>query len=516
MEMPHVKPGTLLNKFLVLARLIDRQASVRPSLSSLFFCSITFSFPFDMQRILVFFTLYLSVSLCLYIPSYTPGKMRPLSKREPIFDPFRSVGSKSKPTNEGFSLLLRRSEDFITIHPHLRSVRALNRVFERHAGRLGKLNKRNFQHPVWKQHQDLLEQDLDNRCLEDCDEDQDQANIATANQNTHTLASEKSTSNTSVVLDDSGHDVAYISTINIGNDNKPFRVIMDTGSSNFWVRGSSCQSVACENLSALDKADSSTPQSTKPRWQIVYGSGSVGGVPVLAKVSFSDQDDLSIDKMTFGLATSLTRAFLNGRADGIMGLALTEANTQHVPTMMDQLEKSGLLKAKLIGVSLDRQQDHTKNGKVDFGFVDSTKFTGNLVTENNESTHGLWEIAVDDVLINGQGIGLHSRTAIIDTGTTLAIVSPADAKAMFAHIQGAQADGQGSYSVPCNTKDTIAISFGGKPFEIPHEDWIGEPLDNTGSHCLSKIIGERVGSNNQMLLGDVFLKSVIYFLVHNI
>lgn len=78
-------------------------------------------------------------------------------------------------------------------------------------------------------------------------------------------------------------------------------------------------------------------------------------------------------------------------SDGILGLALTQANAQGVPTVMDQLANNNMISSKLIGVNLQRAGE-SNDGEISFGVVDNTKFTGSLSILPNVATNGLWEV----------------------------------------------------------------------------------------------------------------------------
>ena len=94
---------------------------------------------------------------------------------------------------------------------------------------------------------------------------------------------------------------------------------------------------------------------------------------------------------------------------------------------------------------------------------------------------------MDAVTADGQDLGLTGRSAILDTGTTLIIAPTADAEAVHAAIPGAQSDGQGGFTIPCNTNTSIALTFGGQSFDIDTRDLAFTPVDNTGTTCASGI-----------------------------
>lgn len=84
------------------------------------------------------------------------------------------------------------------------------------------------------------------------------------------------------------------------------------------------------------------------------------------------------------------------------------------------------------------------------------------------------------------------------------------AKAIHAAIPGAMMEStdSGSFSIPCTTKVSLSMTFGGTEFAIDPRDYVGDPIDDSKSQCLSNISGQQVGTDSQFLLGDVFLKNV--------
>lgn len=147
------------------------------------------------------------------------------------------------------------------------------------------------------------------------------------------------------------------------------------------------------------------------------------------------------------------------------------------------------------------------SGQVTFGGVDYTKFQGNLTLVPNFSTQGFWEVQISKISVNGRSI-LTSRTAILDTGTTLIIAPPDDADAFHAAIPGAISDGQGGFTIPCNTKAKVSFTIGGKRFGILPMDLTVQPVDpnDLEGTCISGVSSGEIGGVNQWLVGDVFLK----------
>jgi hypothetical protein len=121
-----------------------------------------------------------------------------------------------------------------------------------------------------------------------------------------------------------------------------------------------------------------------------------------------------------------------------------------------------LINAPITSYKISRFQDGLNDGEITFGGIDETTIDAStLVTVNNVNKQGFWEAAMT-ISIDGKDSGLKSRTAILDTGTTLIIAPPADAAAIHAQIPGAQSDGQGGFIIPCTTSTQLAFQFGGK------------------------------------------------------
>lgn len=134
----------------------------------------------------------------------------------------------------------------------------------------------------------------------------------------------------------------------------------------------------------------------------------------------------------------------------------------------------------------------------------SSKFTGPLVTFPNVSPSGFWEGQLDDITVDGKSLNLGPRTAILDTGTTLLVLPQSDVDALHAQIPGSAPDGQGGFTIPCNTDAVLAFSFGGTSFAINSKDLIFNQIG--GNRCTSGVTAGTIGGPTEMLLGDVFLK----------
>lgn len=108
---------------------------------------------------------------------------------------------------------------------------------------------------------------------------------------------------------------------------------------------------------------------------------------------------------------------------------------------------------------------------------------------------------MDAATVDGKDTGLQGRTAILDTGTTLIIMPAADATAVHNLIDGAKADGQGGFTVPCTTTASVAFTFGGQAFTIDPRDLAFTPATNDpNGDCISGISSGNIGGATEWLV----------------
>lgn len=179
-----------------------------------------------------------------------------------------------------------------------------------------------------------------------------------------------------------------------------------------------------------------------------------------------------------------------------------------MPTPVEALASAGLIDEAITSYKISRLADDKNDGEITFGGLDDTKFDpSTLVTFDNAATNGFWEGAMDSVSVDGQDLGLQGRTAILDTGTTLIVAPDADAQAVHAAIPGAQSDGQGGFTIPCNTNASVALTFAGQAFAIDTRDLIFAQADNTGENCVSGISSGEIDGDTTWLVSLLIWRS---------
>ncbi|KAF9353975.1 hypothetical protein BGX34_011281 [Mortierella sp. NVP85] len=308
-----------------------------------------------------------------------------------------------------------------------------------------------------------------------------------------------------VPLTDVRPDLEYYGTVSVGTPAQDVKLDFDTGSSDIWFPSVACTTKACKQHSRFDSSKSSTFKKDGRPWTIKYGDGStasgilgtdmvsVGGVAV---------------QQTIGLATQESSQFGSSPSDGLFGLGFnTIESVRGVKTFLDNAIAAGSLSKPVVSVFLPSiRRNGGVGGEYLFGDIDSTKFDGDL-TYVPVTKKGYWQINIDDAASsNGQSIG-QSSAGIIDTGTTLIIVSDAAAQAIHDGIEGATLDQQAGWLVPCSltsSTDNVSFTMGGKAFNVPVADLAYEPLDDGSGNCFS---GIQAGQEDLWILGDVFIKN---------
>ncbi len=207
------------------------------------------------------------------------------------------------------------------------------------------------------------------------------------------------------------------SEIVIGTPPQTFKVILDTGSSNLWVPGQDCGSIACFLHTKYDSSASSTFKPNGSDFEIRYGSGSLTG--------FISQDtvqigDIKIKKQDFAEATEEPGlAFAFGRFDGIMGLGYDTISVNKVVPPFYSMINQGLIDEPVVSFYLsDTQNGDGDESEAMFGGVNKDHYTGKM-TKIPIRRKAYWEVDLDAITFGDATAELEDTGVILDTGTSL-------------------------------------------------------------------------------------------------
>ncbi|KAJ7058495.1 acid protease [Mycena amicta] len=379
--------------------------------------------------------------------------------------------------------------------------------------------------------------------------------------------------NTDVLaLDGAAFESEYLVNVTVGGQN--FQVILDTGSSDFWVAHKDFSCFALNDTaipaSACDFGPAQFDPALSPTFQplpnttffVRYGSGEfLAGLTGFDTLTIGD---VSVTQQEFGIPDQ--NAFLgDGVSEGVLGLAfpgLTSvynvsdrhqaAGVNHIvydPFFVNAV-KQGKVKNPYFSHSLDRptleeQENDPFVSKLGFfslgGIVPVPTKAESTVTLpvigyapdangffvpslNTSQPHYrlLWySIIVDGyVFPASQNLTTASNSTFFDSGTTLNLL-PSPIAAAYNAPWAVFNEELGLYVVDCATKSPPAFSvlLAGKEFTIDGRDMVvpqADLKDASGNVvCISGIQDNGpVEEGSTFILGDVFLHNVV--VTHNV
>ncbi|KAI8342352.1 aspartic peptidase domain-containing protein [Chlamydoabsidia padenii] len=314
-----------------------------------------------------------------------------------------------------------------------------------------------------------------------------------------------------VDLDSVFVDVEYLGTIGVGSPPQYFKMNLDTGSADIWIPAEPCETCLGHNIFNPKQSSSFLP--INETWSLRYGDGSgVRGVTAGDTIKIGD---VSVANQTIGLANALSPDFVNDRyMDGIIGLAFPSLSyTGETQSVVERLYEAGAIAEPVVGVFLGHIGDAGGKGEAVFGGVNPDHYTGNVkyipVTQKK-----YWQVDFGGIEIGDQSIPTTKVQAIIDTGTTLTVLTPALSKAFHDAIPGANYDTMYGWIVPCkpaNGNQVVTFNLGGMDFPVRIVDMIRERSSpDDPSLCYS---GVAEANSNLVIMGDTFLRN--YYSVYD-
>ncbi|KAL3418883.1 Endothiapepsin [Phlyctema vagabunda] len=294
--------------------------------------------------------------------------------------------------------------------------------------------------------------------------------------------------------------VEYLVPVTVGG--QVLNLDFDTGSSDLWVFSSLLATASKTGHSIYSSAKSTTYKALSGyTWSIQYADGSgASGVVGTDTVKIGGT---TVTKQAVELANKVSSAFVSDTSDGLVGLAFDNINTVS-PTKQKTFFTNA--KASLNSPLFAAYLPFNANGAYDFGYTDSSKYTGAIQYATVSSSGGFWEFPSTSYKVGSTVHTLSGQTGIADTGTTLILAADAAVDAYYAQVSGAKySSSEGGYVFPCSaTLPTLSFKIGPTYYAtIP-----GKLLNfgtTSGSTCFGSF--QSVGGGSQNIYGDVFFNA---------
>ncbi|XXH03078.1 hypothetical protein Hte_009468 [Hypoxylon texense] len=299
------------------------------------------------------------------------------------------------------------------------------------------------------------------------------------------------------------YDVEYLTPVSIGTPAQTLNLDFDTGSADLWVFSTELSSKYQSGHSVYSPSKSSTSKKLSGyTWDISYGDGSGASGDVYTDVV--NIGGVSFASQAVEAASTISTEFTEDtNNDGLVGLAFSSINTvspKSQKTFFDNVKSS--LTSPIFAANLN----HGAAGSYDFGFADSSKYTGSITYTSVSTSQGFWQFTAA-----GYKVGTTSYSTkvsgIADTGTTLLLLPDAVVKNYYGKVSGAQnSNAYGGYVFPCSASlPTFTYVVGPASFVIPAAYLNYAPVTDGSSTCYGGLQSSAgIGIN---IYGDIALKA---------
>ncbi|KAI0268191.1 acid protease [Gloeopeniophorella convolvens] len=313
------------------------------------------------------------------------------------------------------------------------------------------------------------------------------------------------------------NDMIYIANITVGGN--AYRVQLDTGSSDLWIKGQNTPLPNSEQTATLYNL------SYGIGWaygHISYSSAEFAGIPI-PKQAFLDVSSAQNPALTYGTSGILGLGFTSLSSIDAM---VNGTGSSSGRSLLYNLFNDNPHEPNFIAFSLQRSSDPTDE-------VEGTFLIGEVDPEyaavNNsapihtfpENSPMRWNLLLDAILVGPQAVPVTSTVAgapsnravaLLDSGTSYTYLPKDVCQAIYGNVPGAKLDqASGTWDVPCDAEIDLALQFDGQIFPVHPLDVVPKSLTEPGK-CMGSFIPQdfsSVGAGNfDMIVGDNFLRSV--------
>ncbi|PQE10529.1 aspartic endopeptidase Pep1 aspergillopepsin F protein [Rutstroemia sp. NJR-2017a BVV2] len=277
---------------------------------------------------------------------------------------------------------------------------------------------------------------------------------------------------------------------------------IDTGSSDLWVFSSQLPQDQREEH-AVYKPSVYASKSSTQTWAIRYADGSSASGALYYDVV--GVEGIWVMQQAVEIATDVSKNLAhNSASDGVLGLGFSNLNKVRPERQKTFFENAKLqLKVPLFAAILKQNA----SGSYDFGFIDKSKYIGELSYVDVDSSRGHWSFNVSGYDIGNGELTNDHLESVIDTGASLIFLPENIVRAYYQQVIGAENNAQfGEWTVPCSSfLPSFTTSIGDYKAVVLGDMLKLGPVVPGSSQCLG---GIQSNMNARVLIfGHVFLKT---------
>jgi aspergillopepsin I len=294
----------------------------------------------------------------------------------------------------------------------------------------------------------------------------------------------------------------FVPTI-IGN--QTFQMLYDTGSADLWVISEDGPAWQADEGHPMYHPTSSAELMPNYNWTIKYAYGqSASGVV------YTDTVKAGPVTATKQVVEAAVQISFETASDGILGLApsiINNVQPEKQTTFFETLEPTLQKKVFAANLRIDGK------GTWDFGYIDESKFTGDITWAPLAGDQKHWKINVGEYAVGNQSFSSASiGEVIVDSGSALVYLPDAVVENYYGQIEGSSHTQGGSFIFPCNsTMPDLNFKVGSGVLSMPGREVNYGTYDSAKDLCVGAIQTQL--NMKYSVLGNLWMRS--YYVIHS-
>ncbi|TAQ87305.1 hypothetical protein B7494_g4341 [Chlorociboria aeruginascens] len=291
----------------------------------------------------------------------------------------------------------------------------------------------------------------------------------------------------------------------VGTPPQALAILPDSGDDGFFIQSTKLPTSLQGNDPLYDPDASSTSHLlTGYTWSGFVGYSS-SGIIYTDVVTIGDTSWSGIPVEAMTNISSVQDNSLTGNI-GVSYASSVGANPNNVPSFLASIRPT--LSSGLFTVTFDYA---TTTGTIDFGFIDPTKYTGDIqYAPVNPEEDSFWNITLGGFGASGT-YWIYPFEVIVDTGTYGSSLPQLVLDYYFAQVPGSELNSQhNTYSFPCSEQANLPdfVFTLGQNFHgiIPSETFADGGTIDGGTTCITNLGITSSGSIS--LIGEVLLEGI--------